>query len=185
MYTNHLGYFPEIGEKLRGDVICTSLLPDSVKGKKEFDTRSIKTQVLSTLENLSLSDLINMRVSGWTSGFTTEKIKTNIPHGTITGLKIHQLQRDVKLIDKELQNAVDNLNQRYRLFVLDLYSDLSKLINAQFAKKVIRQYFLYGDRDKVRKSLNLSDVVYLIELEITKENNAHIGDKMSQECVLI
>ena len=174
-----MGYFPEIGEQIRGDTICTSLLPASVRGKKEFDTRSIKTQVLNAMENLGLADLINMRVSGWTSGFTTEKIKTNVEHGTVTGLRIHQLKKNVKLIDKELQNAVNNLYGRYQTFILEVYSDLSKLINANFARSIIRQYFLYGDRDKIRKSLNLTDVVYLIEMEISKDNPARIGDKMS------
>lgn len=180
LYTNHLGYLPEVGEKIQGDVICTSLLPTTVRGKKEFDTRSIKTQVLNTLENLSLSDLINMKVSGWTSGFVTEKIKTKITHGVVSGLKIHQLRKNVKLIDKELQKAIDNLYYRYSLYILDIHSDLSKLINEQFAKKIIRQYFLYGDKDKLRKNVNLSDVVYLLEFEISKEDSSHIGDKMSK-----
>lgn len=182
IYQNHLGYLPEIGDTLNGDIICSSLLPTSVRAKKDFDTRSIKTQVLKTLENLSISDLINMRVSGWTSGFSTEKYQTNISHGKVTGFKIHRLRKDIRLIDKELQEAINKLYNRYNLYVLDVYSDLTRLINEQFAKKIIRQHMLYGDRDKIRKNLNLTDVIYLLEFEISKDNTAHVGDKMSKMC---
>lgn len=185
IYQNGLGYFPEIGDEIQGDTLCISLLPQSARSKKDFDTRSIKTQVLNTLQNMNLSDLINMRISGQSTGFTSEKTKVGIPFGKLTGFKIHRLRKDCKLIDRELQQAIDKIYANYNLFILDIYSDLSKLVNDQFAKKIIRQYFLYGDRDKLRKSVNLNDAIYLLEFEISKESSAHIGDKMSKKCVLI
>lgn len=179
IYTNHLGYFPEIGEKILDDVVCLALIPQNTQEKKNFDTRSIKSQVLTTLQNMNLSDLINMRINGQTSGFMTEKIKSGVINGTLTGFKIHKIKKNIKLIDNELQQKIDNIYSKYNLFILDVYSDLSKLVSEQFAKKIIRQHFLYGDRDKIRRNLNLMDAVYLIEFEITKENQTSIGDKLS------
>lgn len=120
-----------------------------------------------------------MRVTGQSAGFTCDKTKIDLIGGRVSGFKIHRLKRDVKLIDKELQKSIDKVYNAYNLYVLDVYSDLNKLLNEQFAKKVIRQYYLYGDRDRVRKNLNLRDVVYLLEFEISKESHACIGDKMS------
>ena len=181
IYKNKLGYFPEIGEEVHNDTLCISLLPQSARSKKEFDTNSIKNQVLNTLQTLNLSDLINMRITGQAAGFTCDNVKIGIGGGKITGFKIHRLKREIQLVDKELQKSIDKIYNAYNLYVLDVYSDLTKLINDQFAKKVIRQYYLYGDRDRIRKNLNLKDAVYLLEFEISKENHACIGDKMSKK----
>lgn len=178
-YQNGLGYFPEIGDQIQGDTICYSLVPQDSRSKKDFDTRSIKTQVLSALQSMNLSDLINMRINGQTAGFVCEKIKCGIDNGKVTGFKIHRIRKDVKLIDKKLQETISKLYQSYNYFILDLYSDLNRLVNAEFAKKIIRQHYIYGDRDKIRKGINLTDAVYLIEFEISKECGTHIGDKLS------
>ena len=180
IYNNQLKYFPEVGEEICGDTLCISLLPQSVRSKKEFDTKSIKSQVLSTLQTLNLADLINMRVMGHTAGFSCDKVKVGIGGGKVSGLKIHRLKRDIKLLDKNLQNVIDKIHNAYDLRVLDIYGDLNELINEQFAKKVIRQYYIYGDRDRVRKNINLKEAVYLLEFEISKESHACIGDKMSK-----
>ena len=84
------------------------------------------------------------------------------------------------MLDKNLQNVIDKIHSAYDLRVLDIYGDLNELINEQFAKKVIRQYYIYGDRDRVRKNINLKEAVYLLEFEISKESHACIGDKMSK-----
>lgn len=182
IYTNSLGYFPEIGEEVDNDTLCISLLPQTARSRKEFDTKTLKSQVMNTLQTLNLSDLINMRITGQSAGFACDKVKIGIGGGTVTGFKIHRLKRDVKLIDKDLQKAIDKIYNAYNLYVLDVYSDLSKLVNEQFARKIIRQYYLYGDRDRVRRNLNLKEAVYLLEFELSKESCAHIGDKMSKSC---
>ena len=175
-----MGYFPEVGEEINGDTLCISLLPQSARSKKEFDTRSIKNQVISTLQTLNLADLINMRANGQSAGFTCDRIKVGIGGGKVSGFKIHRLKKDVKLLNKDLQNSIDKIYNAYNLYVLDVYSDLNSLINEQFARKIIRQYYLYGDRDRIRKNLNLKEAVYLLEFEISKESHACIGDKMSK-----
>lgn len=180
IYDNDLGYFPEFDEEIKGDTLCVSLLPQSVRSKKEFDTKSIKNHVISTLQTLNLADLINMRVAGQSAGFSCDKVKVGIGGGKVSGFKIHRLKKDVKLLDKDLQSAIDKIYNAYNLYVLDVYSDLNQLVNEQFAKKIIRQYYLYGDRDRVRKNINLKEAVYLLEFEISKESHACIGDKMSK-----
>lgn len=179
IYQNEFGYFPEIGEEINDDTLCVSLLPQSARNKKEFDTKTLKNQVLNTLQTLNLSDLINMRIAGQSAGFSCDKVKVGIVGGKVTGFKIHRLKRDIKLLDKELQNAIDKIYNIYNLYVLNIYNDLNKLVNDHFAKKIIHQYYLYGDRDRIRRNLNLKEAVYLLEFEVSKESCAHIGDKMS------
>lgn len=182
LYTNPLGYFPEVGEQISGDVVCASLLPQDVRTTRDFDTRSIKTQVINMLQNMNLSDLINMKVSGKTNGFSSEQIKTNIEHGYLSGFKIHRIKKDAKLIDSELQQSIEKLYSRYNMYILSLYNDLNELVDSDFAKSIIRKNYIYCDRDKIRKNVILTDAAYLIEFEFTKEETVHLGDKMSKLC---
>ena len=181
IYSNHFEYFPEVGEEITNDTLCVSLLPQSTRSKKEFDTKTLKNQVLNTLQTLNLSELINMKVMGQSAGFLCDKVKIGIGGGTVTGLKIHRLKKDIKLVDKDLQAAIDKMHNIYSLYVLEVYNDLAKFANDQFARKIIHQYYLYGDHDRIRRNLNLKDAVYLLEFEISKESCAHIGDKMSKK----
>lgn len=179
LYQNSLGYFPDIGETIRGETVCASLLPSDVKSKKDLDSKSVKAKVINMLQGMNLSDLINMRTSGQSSGFSSEQIKSKIENGKITGVKVHRLRKDVKLIDVDLQKSVEKLYNRYGHFILQTYNDLTTKFNETYAKKVMRNHYVYADRDKIRGPLYLKDVVYLIELEITKDYGASIGDKLS------
>ena len=180
IFNNQLGYFPEIGDSIIGDTLCASLLPQDFRGRKDFNTNSIKSQVINLLQSMNLSDLINMRISGKTGGFSTEQVKTSIENGKVTGFKIHKIKKDIKFIDSDLQQSIEHLYNRYNMYILGLYDDLDKLVNDSFAKRVIRQYYLYADKDKIRKNLTLADAAYVIELEISKEESTNLGDKMSE-----
>lgn len=182
IYKNHLEYFPEIGDQIQGEVVCSSLLPQSMRNQKNFNTNSIKSQVLDLLQTMNLSDLINMKISGGKHGFSTEKITSHIEDGIISGFKIHKINKNIKLIDSDLQNILDKLYKRYNFYILNSYNNLNNLVDENFAKKLLREYYIYADRDKIRKDVDLNDVVYLIELEISKETHVKLGDKLSQSC---
>ena len=181
LYDNSIKYFPEIGQMINGEVICSSLLPRNSKTNKDMDLKSTRAKVINMLQSMNLSDLINMKISGGRNGFSSEKITSNIENGILTGFRIHRIKKDVKLIDQELQDVIDKLYTRYNTcVVLNVYNDLNRLVNSEFSKKIIKENFLYTDRDKVRKNIDLTDAVYVLEFEISKEACTHLGDKMSK-----
>ena len=99
--------------------------------------------------------------------------------GKVSGIKIHKLQDNVKLIDKNLQNVLESLLKLYRVYVLSTYSDLERTVTKEFASKTLKEYFTYTDRERIRRKINLRDVVYLIELEVSKVCSTTVGDKLS------
>lgn len=181
LYNNNIKYFPEIGEHINGEVICSSLLPRNSKTNKDMDLKTTRAKVINMLQSMNLSDLINMKISGGRNGFSSEKITSNIENGVLTGFKIHKIKKDVKLIDQELQAVIDKLYTRYNTcVVLNVYNDLNRLVNTDFSRRVIKEHFLYTDRNKIRKNIDLTDAVYILEFEISKEACTHLGDKMSK-----
>lgn len=183
IYDNRYGYFPEIGEKINGNIVASNLLPRSFENKKDSgNAESIKTHVIQLLNQMSLSDLINTKIRGGKRGFSTEKITSHIEDGILTGFKIHKLKKDACLIDKDLQQILEYLYKKYSIYVVNSYKVISNLINDNYARRLIKENFVYSDRDKIRKSLNLKDVAYVLELEITKEEGIRLGDKLSQVC---
>lgn len=181
LYNNNIKYFPEVGEKIHGEVICSSLLPRDSRNNKDLDLKSARNRVINILQSMNLSDLINMKISGGRNGFSSEKIISNIENGILTGFRIHRIKKNVKLIDTELQEVIEKLYTRYNMcVVLNVYNDLNNLINSNFSKKTIRENFLYADRDRIRKNLDLTDAVYVLEFEISKESHTQLGDKLSK-----
>lgn len=179
LYDNAIKYFPDVGEHINGHIVCSSLLPKNIKSCTEFNNSSIKSQVLSLFQSMNLSDLINIKISNGKNNFSSENINTSIENGIVSGFKIHKIKKDIKLIDSELQEIIEKLYKRYNIYILNLYNDLNKIVNDSFAKSILREYYIYADRKKIRKNIDLSDVVYIIEMEISKEVSAHLGDKMS------
>lgn len=177
-YNNHLKFFPDIGEEINGDVICTYLLPQSIRDKHDFDNRTVRAQVVSVLQSMNVSDIINLKVHNG-NDFTREKVITHVENGIVSGFKIHRLKKDVKLIDTELQNVIDKLYKIYNVQILDLYNDLTRIGTDTFARKVLRENYIYADREKIRKGIDMTDAIYVLELEVQRETHAKLGDKMS------
>lgn len=178
-YSSLFGYFPDIGDTINQDVVCSSLMPQECKSKKDLDPTSIKNRVVNMLQTMNLSDLINMRISGSTSGFSLDHIKSRIDFGKITGIKIHKIKKDVKLIDNDLQLAIEKLYNKYGQFILTTFKELSTLFGDDFSQSIMKKYYVYADRDKIRGNINFQDIVYLLEFEIEKEYESHVGDKFA------
>lgn len=131
------------------------------------------------INSMNISELINLKLLN-NSNFVSEQIKTDVINGTVTGIKIHKLKKDGKLIDGELQNKLEALYHKYgSVFVTPVFNSLKNIVGSEGARRIMRKYYVYGDRDKIRHDLYTKDLVYIIEIEVTKEESVKLGDKLS------
>ncbi len=179
LYENELEYFPDFGEKLKKDILCCSVLPTDYN-KKEFDPTAIRQKVLNVLKGMNISDLLNMKSNGVSGGFILDNVKTKIENSTVQGIKIHRLRKNVPLIDTSLQKSIEKLHTFYAgKFIIPTLNDLTAKIGDKQAIKIMKQFFVYSDRDRLRGNLNLKDAVYLLEFQLAKEYETETGDKMA------
>lgn len=171
---NSFDYFPGIGQELNNDILCAHLIPKKLKQ----DSNNIKFDLINILKNMNLSELLSMNNNNIMSAFNVKYEKSKLTKGHISGIKIHKLS-DKKLIDLNLQKQIDRLYYYYHTYLIDTYTELSEQFNSDFCSEVMYRHFIYNDKNLERGKLDLRDVVYLIEFEISQTEKSHLGDKFT------
>ena len=175
---NSFEYFPSVGQKIIKDIVCCYFVPKNVENVRIQNPTDIKNKILVMMKNMNISDLINMDIQG-NSSLLINKVKTNIENGYVSGFRIHKLKRKINLLDIQLQNLLEKLCSKYGDFVLDTYNKLTAEFNDDFVKKILKQHYIYTDREFERGDINLKNAVYLLEFEIVKTDESHLGDKFA------
>jgi len=175
------GYFPNLGEKLRDNIISCGLEPKTSTSLHISNPRNIKQRMLQILKTLNLSDLINMN-SQSISNFVVNRFLTKIEDGHISGIRIHKLRREINMIDSNLQNVLESLHAKYSKYIREKHDELLPLIGRDLTLEMIKKYYLYADDDKVRHKINLRSAVYLVEFEVSSREKTILGDKLANTC---
>lgn len=175
-YENSFIYFPGIGQKLKDNIVATKLQP---KTTDTYSNSDLKQKMLVLLKSLNLSDLLNVSNKSM-SAFTVDQIKTKVDNGSLTGIKVHKLQKDVNLVDAKLQKILEELYKIYsKNHAIEAFNKLSeKFNNNNFAAQVIRKHLIYNDKEPVTNRRDISNCIYLIELEVSSEHESVVGDKL-------
>lgn len=180
LYTNMIGYLPDIGDKVKDGIVCSWLIPMESRVKKDcMDPQSVKTRVMSLLQNMNLSDLISMQANGCSAGFSLEAVKTRLENGVITGIKIHKLDNDARLVDQNLQKVLNLLYSRYCDVIVNIYNNLLGYFPKEKINEIVKTHYCYTDKERVRGDIHFKDAAFLLEFEIQEEKCIHIGDKLS------
>jgi len=173
---NSFVYFPNIGQEINNiDNVCTLIQP---KLNSITQSSNIRTRMLILLNTMNISDLMNLENN--TSQFNIEKVKTKIDGGILSGYKIHKLNKKLKLLDKKLEEKLEEMYNIYiNNHVLKAYNDLNNIIIEDLVNKILRKYLVFYDDGKkiLVDKKELVNCVYLLELEISKEVKSNIGDK--------
>jgi DNA-directed RNA polymerase beta subunit len=175
--TNHFGFFPNIGEEIKNSLICCTLTPKITDNMKYGAHANMKNKMMLLLKSMNLSDLLSIQNS--LPNMNVEKIKSKLEHGKVSGIKIHKLMDNVKLLDKRLQTVLDGLYKLYTNVFIDAYHELETKFMQDVAKDVLRRHYVYKDKDSVRGKLDLKNVAYVLEIEVTDECQSHVGDKFA------
>lgn len=175
---NSYTYFPSIGQTIKNDIVACVISPRESATSNSID---LKNRVQISLKNMSLSNLLSFSASE-NSKFLTDRIKSKLLNGKITGLKIHRFKKpeNIDMVDKKLQNTLNKIYLKYIEFISETLNDLGKYFQRQYIEFLLKKYYIYRDKSKGTKGdINLTDICYLIELEISKEEHTHLGDKLA------
>ena len=173
---NSLIYFPNIGQKITGNIVCSVLKPSTLDGQESNQT--IKNKMTRFYNSLSISDLLNMS-NETVQNIKIEGVKTKVTDGVVTGINIHKLRtKPGQLIDPRFQKCLDDLINIYcEQSIITTFNDLQHKVNQEYAKQVIKNYIMYVSDNTAASATYLKQANYLIELEITREDSSIKGDK--------
>ncbi len=171
-------YFPSIGQKIKDNIVSCLIIPKESSASNSID---LKNRVQIALKNMSLSNLLSFG-SSESQKFIIDKIKTKVSDGIITGIKIHRFRKpdEINMIDKKLKTTLEKLYMKYITFISETLNDLGKHFAKPYIEMLLKKYYIYRDKTKsIRGDINLANICYLIELEISKEDTTHVGDKLA------
>ena len=174
-----LKYFPNVGQKIHGNVVCSVLKPSSMRAFESLST--IKTKMTRFYNSLTISDLLNLNNES-TQAIKVDGITSKIKGGKVTGISVHKLyKKEVpQLIDGKLQKCLDKLvNMQTDESIIAPFNDLQYKINRDYAKQIIKNYMMYIPDTISANASMLKNAKYLIELEITRESGSQKGDKFA------
>ena len=169
-------YVPGAGEKIKHDIVCTYLLPRKYeKHKTNIDP---KVSMINWLKSQNLSHLNNITTQQIESVFKKRSELSKVENGLVSGIKIHKIG-NTPLIIPDLEQELKKLYQKYDQYVVGIYHELSQHLPLDLTKEILYRYFIYKDKDLERYKLDMRNVVYLLEVEITKTEKTNIGDKLT------
>ena len=175
------GFFPNLNQKLHESILCCGLEPKTSTSLHISNPRNVKQKMLQILKTLNLSDLINMNTQS-VNNFIINRYVTKIEDGYVSGIRIHKLRKDIKMIDSTLQNVLEQLHGEYSKYIRDRHDELLPLLGRDLTLELIKKYYLYADDDKMRHRINLRFAVYLLEFEISSREKTTLGDKLANTC---
>lgn len=180
IYPDGFLYFPKIGQQVKKKTVCQNFIPKDID-ETNCNTINLKEKVLKILKSMSVSDYIKLnRHDSEINNFKKQETSTKIKDGILSGFKIHKIN-EKKLIDKKLQDVLEKLHNVYSQHILDTYNEFINNFSDSFSKKLLKEYYVFTNKndDKIKLDINMSDCVYIIEFEITKEDHSYIGDKFT------
>ncbi len=176
---NSFTYFPNIGQKIKDDAVCSLLIP---KGADSYigNAQATKNKVQQALKTMSISHLLTLNSLEGTK-FSTNKIKSKVENGTVTGIRIHRLKpdREINLIDTNLHNIIKGLYKKYALFIVDVVQDLARKTVGDYATHILDKYYRFSQKKGSRGNIKLDEVCYIMEIEISKQESTYYGDKLA------
>ena len=167
------GFIPEVGQKISDNVVYFQNFPKDDKNKSQLMKAISLWGTNTTTEDTFLFN-------------STPKI-SKLNHGTINKMKIHHVNKKLKLADeKNLGRRLTTMCEEYDKSIENVYDNISNHFGEQYARRIISSHFImqkYGKKLKENIGLPVDmrrdDLVYVIEIEVSKEYDTKIGDKLS------
>ena len=163
------GFIPEINQRIDKNIIAVSAAP------KNGSTSANK--IKSALRSFNLYDFAS--IVNDEMNFNNKAIVSKIYNAKIRDIKIHCISNQM-LIDKKLQQKIELLKDEYILKITNIAKDISSTLGAEFTRKIMgNHYYLKNPKNELSDLTDLNDLCYLIEIELIKDEESKIGDKLS------
>jgi len=168
------GFIPDVGQEISDNVILYQSVPKDEKNKNQL------------LKSISLYDLTTIIEDNFL--FNSIPIISKLSGGTLTKLKVHHINKILRLADeKSLGRKLKFMFDEYGETTKKVYDKIANIFGETYARRVVSNHYImqkYGkDKGAIKEGLPLDirrdDLVYVLELEITKEYKTKVGDKIS------
>lgn len=174
---DYLFYFPSIGQKIKDTTFCQIVVSKDPQYTKAIRSKN-KNKIAELTKNLKPSDLFSI-YNFKTRSISVNDIKCRIKNGTVNKYKVHKFN-ETQLLDSRLNIILEKMYYKYINDELyPIYEKLSNSLTENEAKSILKKHYVYKDKELKRGKINLANVVYLIEVEIIKEQDTIIGDKIA------
>lgn len=157
-------FLPEVGSKIQDNIILYQAIPKSEENRSQL------------LKSINLYDFTSITEDNFL--FNSVPLISKLPGGTISKIKVHHMNNKIKMIDKAAEANIQIMLRDYRIQNLKIYKDIERLFGEKYAKEILSKHFIMLD-SKQEKIPNSDELVYVIELEVTKEYDTKVGDKIS------
>jgi DNA-directed RNA polymerase beta subunit len=157
-------FIPEIGQKIKNNVILYQSIPKVGSNSK---------QLMGSIDLYNIPNITD-------DNFLFNSIPTisKLPGGTVSKIKIHHINKKLKMIDKNLEKKIKGMLTEYYIKIREVYKSVSNSMYEDYAKKLLSSHYMMLD-SKQEKIENGDELLYIIELEVSKEYDTQIGDKLS------
>jgi len=169
IYNNSkLLYLPEIGQKIHEDIVCSKINLNN-------DKQSNKNK-LALFKNIKLSDLINF--SDNKIIYKLNYVKSKLPNAIVNNIKIHKLNKDIDLIDPQLDQILQKLYESYcESHIYDIFTQIKNECGQDLAIQIAKEHLVYQPDSLTANKKKLKDAVYILEIELIKKSESILGDK--------
>lgn len=163
------GFIPEINQPIHKNVVATNAQP--------IYNSSSPNKIKSTLRSFNIYDFSS--VINDSINFDKTPIISKLFDAKVRDIKLHVISNQM-LIDKNLQQKIEIIKKEYIGKVAEAARDIASLFGGEFTKTLIENnYILTNPKNELGDIYSISDLCYLIELELIKDEGTKIGDKIS------
>lgn len=162
-------FIPEVNQYIDKNIIAITASP------KNGSTASNK--IKSALRSFYIYDFAS--IVNDEMNFNNKSIVSKLFNAKVRDIKIHSISNQL-LIDRNLQQKIELLKTEYISKISTIAKDISSILGPDFTKTIMaRHYFLKNPKNELTEINNLNDLCYLIEIELVKDEETKIGDKLS------
>lgn len=174
-------YFPAVNQPIHKSILCQHFIPKTSDTELPNIT-NMKNKVIQLLRSMSVSDYVKINQKCGLQQFKKEVVQTKLRNAYISGFKIHKINQNRVLLDKNLQNTLDFLYKKYNNFIVDTYKELTSHFTDKFSRQILKRFYIYKENDESKlniEGINIKECIYLLEFEIRSEDTSVIGDKFT------
>jgi len=157
------GFIPSIGRKINGNIIARE---SRLKSKNPI-------QVLKSMNLTSFVSVIDNELK-----FNSVPLTSRLNNAKVEDIRIHRINKNLKLIDNDLQKYISRIANRYSAKIKDVYKSISGILSIDYTKHILSKYYILLDT-VTKFQIQTKELVYLIELNLSGEDKSHIGDKFA------
>ena len=75
--------------------------------------------------------------------FNSIPIISRLNNAKISDIRIHRIDKNAKLIDKNLQKYISQMSYDYAIRIRDIYESLSQIFTQEYIRQIISQNYIY------------------------------------------